>query len=399
MTINDIRNILQNEPLIKEIIIKGKTPWQYNKNQKIFKELSIKYKSIFKNIQEIIYLIKNFDNLENLHIFCRCGNKNNFMCLTSGYYNHCSVKCASLSDDVMQKKIKTNLKNRGVEYPAKSKDVETKRKLTCLKRFGVECSFQSKELRDKAQQTLIKKYGVKNYSQSKEHHNRYDEILSKFKQTCLEKFGVEHHFKNNKVKEIYKNSCLKKYGVKNPFASRVVREKCKKSCLERYGSEYYSQSKDYKLNQDKIQYNHYLAMKRNNTTGNSSKIENRLYNKLLNKFQDTIHVYMDKNRYPFKCDFYIPSFDLFIEYNGYWTHGSEPFDKNNIKHLEIIEEWKKKAKLNNYKNDGSKKNQYLIAINVWTIRDPLKLETFKKNNLNYKIFYTEKEFDEWLSSM
>lgn len=42
---------------------------------------------------------------------------------------------------------------------------------------------------------------------------------------------------------------------------------------------------------------------------------------------------------------------------------------------------------------------YNKAIKVWTYYDPLKLKTFKDNKLNYKIFYTEKEFDDWINSI
>ena len=46
-----------------------------------------------------------------------------------------------------------------------------------------------------------------------------------------------------------------------------------------------------------------------------------MYNNIKTQFSD--------NRYPFLCDFYIEKLDLFIEYNGHWTHGSHPFDINN----------------------------------------------------------------------
>jgi len=35
---------------------------------------------------------------------------------------------------------------------------------------------------------------------------------------------------------------------------------------------------------------------------------------------------------------------------------------------------------------GEKKSSYIDAIKIWTVRDPLKLEIAKKNNLNYKVF-------------
>ena len=49
-----------------------------------------------------------------------------------------------------------------------------------------------------------------------------------------------------------------------------------------------------------------------------TKVEKEVYEKLLTHFskEDIIPQYFDGERYPFKCDFYIKSVDLFIEVNG-----------------------------------------------------------------------------------
>lgn len=54
-----------------------------------------------------------------------------------------------------------------------------------------------------------------------------------------------------------------------------------------------------------------------------------MYTLLCNIFNvdDIIRQYSD-NRYPFCCDFYLKSLDLFIELNFHWTHGGHPFDEN-----------------------------------------------------------------------
>ena len=40
---------------------------------------------------------------------------------------------------------------------------------------------------------------------------------------------------------------------------------------------------------------------------------------------DVITQYKD-DRYPFACNFYIPSLDLFIECNYHWTYGGKPYE-------------------------------------------------------------------------
>jgi hypothetical protein len=124
------------------------------------------------------------------------------------------------------------------------------------------------------------------------------------------------------------------------------------------------------------------TMKKNNNLGiqQDTKAELDIMSKLLEKYDadDIIHPYYDKYRYPYLCDFYIKSADLFIEVHGNWTHGKEAFDPNNKKHLKILDQWKEKSKTSNY---------YKNAIYTWTILDVKKANLAKQNNLNFKVIY------------
>lgn len=127
-----------------------------------------------------------------------------------------------------------------------------------------------------------------------------------------------------------------------------------------------------------------IETKRKNNSFNISKPEEAIYQLLNNKFFNQIKRQYMSDKYPFACDFYIPKLDLYIEYQGLWTHGGEPYNPNNIKHQEKLEKWK-----------NSNSDFYNNAINVWTISDPLKRETAKKNNLNWIEFFTMDQFMEW----
>ena len=70
--------------------------------------------------------------------------------------------------------------------------------------------------------------------------------------------------------------------------------------------------------------------------------------------------------------------DLFIELNAHTTHGGCPYDPNDEFCQKQLKDWQEKAKTSKF---------YQEAINTWTIRDVKKLETAKKNNLNYKVIY------------
>ena len=119
-------------------------------------------------------------------------------------------------------------------------------------------------------------------------------------------------------------------------------------------------------------------MKENGTYGKSTPEEN-YYIYLIDKYgeDDVIRQYRD-DRYPFDCDFYIPSEDLFIEINKHWTHGGKPFDELDLNDISKLEDWQERAKTSRF---------YKNAIYVWTNLDVRKQKCAKENNLNYKVIY------------
>lgn len=89
------------------------------------------------------------------------------------------------------------------------------------------------------------------------------------------------------------------------------------------------------------------------------------------------------------CDFYIASWDLFIELNAHWTHGGHWFDATNDDDLRRLQIWRSK-----------KSTYYESAIHIWTERDPLKRKVAVLNGLNYLVFWDVNLHDskEWLKS-
>ena len=130
--------------------------------------------------------------------------------------------------------------------------------------------------------------------------------------------------------------------------------------------------------------------KRKNNTFNRSKIEDDIYNLLKNKFNIVERNYKSE-LYPFKCDFYIPKLDLYIEYQGHWSHGFDgqnligPY-VDNIECKKILDKWKEKAKKSKF---------YKNAIETWTIRDPKKRHIAIENRLNWLEFFTFNDFMNW----
>lgn len=147
-------------------------------------------------------------------------------------------------------------------------------------------------------------------------------------------------------------------------------------------------TEEYKQNYLKKSYD----TKKKNGTFNTSGAEEKYYKSLVDIFgaEDVVRQYRD-NRYPFNCDFYIRTLDLFIELNITWTHGGKLFE-NTKEDLLKLEQWQDKAKTSDF---------YLAAIETWTKRDVEKFRVAKENNLRYKVFYKEADLEDfsWLEEL
>ena len=230
--------------------------------------------------------------------------------------------------------------------------------------------------------------------------NKSKELIQENKnKTNLEKYGHICTLCNENIKNKTKQTLEEKYGVINPSQINSVKEKIKQTNLKKYGVEFYTQTDEFIKHNYDIQ--DIMVKKRQNTMRKNktfwkSKEENEIYELLIQKYSNVIRQYVS-DFYPFPCDFYIPEKDLYIEYQGFWVHGPKTFRYNNktyychkpynpldLVHQEIIKFWKNKNT-----------NQYNGAINVWTVRDPLKRKTAKDNGLNWIEFFTMKEFMNW----
>ena len=118
---------------------------------------------------------------------------------------------------------------------------------------------------------------------------------------------------------------------------------------------------------------------RDNNSFNRSIPEDKYYETLINQYgEDNVIRWYSDDRYPFVCDFYIPSKDLFIELDKHWTHGGHAFNELDLNDISKLEEWQERVKTSKY---------YKNAIYTWTILDVKKAKIAKKNNLNYKVIY------------
>lgn len=264
-------------------------------------------------------------------------------------------------EGITAKIAQSNLEKYGVAFYNNSE----KAKQTRLERYG-HTGFHNPE---KAKQTCLERYGGVG--------NASSELKAKQHATMMQRYGVTHNFasKDNSIngrstqKQLYgehleemlrrsKETRMKKYG--DPYWSN--REKAMQTSLTKYGVPHYMMTREFRLS-------------------HSSNVEDQYYNYLMSMYDknDIIREYKE-DRYPFFCDFYIKSKDLFIEFNFIWTHGPHPFDKNNPYDVKLRDKWKSKNS-----------PMYDEAIRIWTDVDIMKYNTACNNNLNYQRIYP----DEW----
>ena len=300
--------------------------WLQKNNAIIYCLLKNRYADILEEtkVSEIYYRLKH--NINEIPKCPVCGQPVKYT--TNGYSTYCSKKCWTSDTGNKLSSVKhkeTNLKKYGVENTQKIQSIEEKRLKNRAK--------NANSIKEKIKQTCLQKYGVENVLQ-------LNSVKEKIKQTCLQKYGVEYGFQSNLVKEKIKQTCLQKYGVDNPMKNKEI---WKNAQLKR-------------------------------TYSSKSKYELKVFEILKNIFgeENVINQYSSE-KYPFHCDFYIKSINLYIELQGHWTHGPHPFNENDKNDLALLNTWIEKS------ND----QYYKYAVYTWTIRDIEKRNMAKQNNLNY----------------
>lgn len=267
------------------------------------------------------------------------------------YADFCSCKCSMNSSKTKEAYKKSCIDKYGVDNPMKNKNVINKGKETCKNKYGVVRASLLKEYQNKTKKTNLLKYGVEAPLQNKE-------INKKWHETCYVNFGTYSPLANKEIYNKTEETTYKKYGVYCVFNRKENREK---------------------LLSEKTKQKRYETLRRNHTF-NTSKIEETIYEKLIDIYgkNDILREYKDKDRYPYRCDFYIKSLDLFIEVQGYYTHGKEPYNPNSIKHQVLVQRYKERYGTN------------CQPVTIWTIKDVEKRNKTKENNLKYlEIFHKD----------
>ncbi len=392
--------------------------WDNNTSTKAYRRFNQKQKC-YRNIYN--YLLNRFDDSESIYesllrivykIYDRpkcpvCGNKLKFIGKPNNkgiFTKHCSISCRQKDPNVYKKQQITSLEKYG-SCNNIQKTLQTK-----LEKYG-DKTFNNT---NKAKETNLKRYGEESVLKITEIHNKGIEAAKtkeskiKRKTTNIKKFGGNSPMSSNEIKNKVFLTKIKKYNDatynnRNKARKTIIdkygyyyinTEKIKKTKLDKYGDENYNnieKTKNTYIKKYNVTHPSKLSSvinkiqntKNKNKTFNTSKPEDESYLLLKEKYPDVIRQYKS-DKYPWRCDFYVPCLDLYIECNYMWTHGLKPFENT-------------EADINK-KNIWELKNTkfYKSAIITWTIMDVKKRNTAKENKLNYLEFFNIKDLKEWL---
>lgn len=104
-----------------------------------------------------------------------------------------------------------------------------------------------------------------------------------------------------------------------------------------------------------------------------TKSEQKIYDRLIVVYPDLKYDIKVDDRYPFYCDFYIPSKDLFIEFQGHPSHGRLPYEYLSFdEYSKYPTSWQ----------------------DVFANRDIIKENYIKENHLNFIRFYPNATLEE-----
>ena len=184
---------------------------------------------------------------------------------------------------------------------------------------------------------------------------------------------------------------------KSPEAKKATYNKYRKSLdnipediKSRYIAQREATKRAYSDEQKQQRIYRMVQSKKQNNSFSTSGPEERLYNILCDEFSpgDIDRQHIDAT-YPYACDFYIKSINLYIELNGFYAHGNHPFNPESSEDLEELEYLRMQPQTRILKTGRIGKSYAAMKIYVWATKDREKLKTAVINNLHYIAIYPE----------
>jgi hypothetical protein len=259
---------------------------------------------------------------------CRLGlqrdqdviRKENVEAYRKAFKKKYGVESSFALQSVKEKIKKMHLKKRGTEYPMQSSEVKEKTRLKVQEKFGVDNTFQSEEIKLKIHATNMKKFGVGSPLQN-------PEIKKKVEKTCFTKYGVKNPFQDtDRVKE----GMMKKYGVNYYLQSPEGKEAWIRTNRKKYGTDYPSQNMEVRKKlsiahlSPEVKDKKYQSMLKKITSGERSfsvSVGEKKFIDCLLQIDPCVSVQIQHPETKDVMDYYLPSFNLYVQYDGDYWHG------------------------------------------------------------------------------
>ena len=224
------------------------------------------------------------------------------------------------------------------------------------------CAANSEETKQKKVDTLLTNWQAKSTQESE-----------LYKQKMLEKYGFEYTSQIPEVIEKRKQTLIEKYGTTNLYDIDGIIDKIKKTNKERYGVDWVFQREDIR---DKA----YETTKYNTGT---SKREETVYNMLI-ELGYNVERWKKIKGTDWAIDFYLPDYDLYIEYQGSQYHNGRAYlgTKEDLYEIELLKEKdleRKKITNETTQDEG--------IIKTWSKRDVEKRKWMLEHNYNFLELY------------
>lgn len=259
----------------------------------------------------------------------------------------------------------------GVDNPARAPAVRAAMAATCLERYGVENPMSSPEIRARLRASVREKYGVDCSFQA-------PSVMEKRERTLVARYGGNSPMCDPAVRARKADTMRRVYGVEHALQSPGLRARAAATSLSHYGAANPMRDESVRAR--------VVATKRARGTFCSSSPEETLFGMLCEIFgrDDVVRQYRS-DVYPFACDFYVRSRNLYVELNASWTHGGHWFDASDDSDAAVLTEWRERA---DAARDGrARPGYYDNAIHVWTDADVRKREAARSGGLNYVVFW------------
>lgn len=340
---------------------------------------------------------------------------------------HYGVEHPMQSDEVKAKAKQTVLERYGDDHWSRTDEgrcrlsesavrtaglrVEKSRE-TCRARYGVDNWSQTEEARsaqsdrmrssidarfEKMHATMQRRYGVDWGGQTDFHREQMrkqwsehrDELVEAIRQGNIEKYGVPYYQQTAEARDAQSRRMLEDAHRRAEVARQTM--------LERYGVEHWMQvfenaQKAHEVAISNLRNNHGVDYLRQLSERGLSFQDATLGSGLSSTSATELHIleclivvfgvedvewqWSEDSRYPFTCDFYIRSRDLFIELNGTWTHGGHWYREDSEADVALRNTWFDKS-MRYYDN----------AIVNWCSRDVRKRDAAREAALNYVVFW------------